>query len=728
MDVAAKPLLVGTCQITPTKTTFFLHGKKVELTIDGEATYLVAELCDGTRDIPAVLAALPYGWNPDEFSELLAHLEDHGVLVSSTEYMAALWPAVQNPTRFTTGITDAQIAAFVEEAALRHQSQPADVSYKVPGGSPLWLLLQTRESIRAFGAKALPHDHLVRLLWASYGDVGGGRRTVPSGGALYPLHLALCLLQPIGDLSPGIYHVSSTEGRVGLRLVSSDTHRFIRAYADPLMLELHKPTGVLVYAGAFAESSKKYGNRAVLYTVLEAGHAAQNTHLMARELGLGTVEIGGFLDQALGKACELPPDYTPLTTVFFGYAERVPEVEQDPYVEFNWAVPASRLYEAPFAMAFARLKDGPNPDWSCGRSTSPALARIKAVSEAREWASCAYYEGRLIRTPISELPEAIQPGEMVAYHEVQYAQDTFRFGMFDRTLEYEWVGARDELSGSEHYVLADCVFYPYEPSTPLYTHANSSGVAAHPDREQALKNGVLELIERDAFMGAHLNRLTLPTITVESVPEDIQKRIRALNGAGFEVWIKDATIDLAPALLVFAQSEEHAYTTCSGSAGFDLEDVLDHALMEVESSVLYKLTTGEESDIAPAAVLTPADHDRLYGQRRYYQSADYLKDGVARRLAEAGKGASVSGDWDSLLQALRKRGNKLLTVENHLPERFGGNGGRTILRSIIPGLIPVSFGYGEEPWGVPRIRAVAERAGVMFKGPGLKPSFPHPYT
>jgi SagB-type dehydrogenase family enzyme len=46
-------------------------------------------------------------------------------------------------------------------------------------------------------------------------------------------------------------------------------------------------------------SARAYGSRAMRFALLEAGHAAQNVMLTATEMGLATLEWGGFDDAAM---------------------------------------------------------------------------------------------------------------------------------------------------------------------------------------------------------------------------------------------------------------------------------------------------------------------------------------------------------------------------------------------------------------------------------------------
>jgi len=56
---------------------------------------------------------------------------------------------------------------------------------------------------------------------------------------------------------------------------------------------------VVLYIMATNYKEAKYRTRGVRYTLMEAGHTAQNICLMATVLGLGCVTIGAFMDRKL---------------------------------------------------------------------------------------------------------------------------------------------------------------------------------------------------------------------------------------------------------------------------------------------------------------------------------------------------------------------------------------------------------------------------------------------
>ena len=129
------------------------------------------------------------------------------------------------------------------------------------------------------------------------------RRSVPSAGGLFPLELFV-FLQRVEGLSDGLYHYDvrghSLEPLRGDPI--ADLAPFLYPY--PFVRDANL---VFAVAAVFGRNQKKYGPRGYRYTLLEAGHVAQNICLRAVELGLGTLCMGGFEDSRLNRMLGLEP-------------------------------------------------------------------------------------------------------------------------------------------------------------------------------------------------------------------------------------------------------------------------------------------------------------------------------------------------------------------------------------------------------------------------------------
>jgi SagB-type dehydrogenase family enzyme len=170
---------------------------------------------------------------------------------------------------------------------------------------PLGTLLERRASCRSFAAKPLTLKDLATLMRHGYGVQGHDtydrlsfpRRSVPSGGGLYPLEVSLICRQVTG-LAPGVYHYHPPSHC----LETMSAADLPKVYLDYLFMgqtDLTAAPLLIVLSGALYRNCKKYGDRGYRYALYEAGHLMQNINLCASAIGLGSCNIGGFFDMEL---------------------------------------------------------------------------------------------------------------------------------------------------------------------------------------------------------------------------------------------------------------------------------------------------------------------------------------------------------------------------------------------------------------------------------------------
>jgi SagB-type dehydrogenase family enzyme len=164
----------------------------------------------------------------------------------------------------------------------------------------LWECLRSRRSRRRFTADSLTQESLMLLLWAAQGITQPGQwafRTAPSAGALYPVETYVAAAR-VDGLAKGVYHWELPEERIALVEPRDDVAA--AAAAACLGQEMVAQAAVtFIWSAVWGRSAQKYGDRALRYAYLDAGHAAENLHLAVEALGLGTCMIGAFLDDAM---------------------------------------------------------------------------------------------------------------------------------------------------------------------------------------------------------------------------------------------------------------------------------------------------------------------------------------------------------------------------------------------------------------------------------------------
>ena len=170
--------------------------------------------------------------------------------------------------------------------------------------------LDRRESGRDFADRELTLVQMGALLFAAQGyRPNQEKRLVPSAGASYPLEVTLAVGR-VESLQPGLYrYVAHRHGLEVIEIRGDSLSKIAAATFEAPWVA--NAAAVLHISAVFARTTEPYADqppagRAERYVWLEAGHAAQNAALASAALRLATVFIGGFDDEAMARAVQLP--------------------------------------------------------------------------------------------------------------------------------------------------------------------------------------------------------------------------------------------------------------------------------------------------------------------------------------------------------------------------------------------------------------------------------------
>ena len=158
---------------------------------------------------------------------------------------------------------------------------------QLKGSKSLEESIYKRKSIREFQNKEIEIEKISQLLWSAQGKASH-YRTVPSAGATYPLEI-LIVLKDRGLYQYNIKkHVLelNQEGDFSKELAAASLHQNF----------IHEAPLNIIICAIFSRTCNRYGDRGIRYIFIEVGHAAQNIHLQAVALDLGSVPIGAFDD------------------------------------------------------------------------------------------------------------------------------------------------------------------------------------------------------------------------------------------------------------------------------------------------------------------------------------------------------------------------------------------------------------------------------------------------
>ncbi|MDD5450498.1 MAG: SagB/ThcOx family dehydrogenase [Desulfovibrionales bacterium] len=179
--------------------------------------------------------------------------------------------------------------------------------------------IKARRTIRHFKAKALNLEQLSQILWAAYGITANGLyKSVPSAGALYPLDIWVAAgKNGVEGLEAGVYHYIPKAHR--LTQVKAGEVRDDIAKASLYQNWMAEAPVIFIITGEYERCTRKYGEKGISYTYIEAGHAGQNIFLQAGVLGLGAGIVGAFNNDVIRQALGISRNYDPILIMPVGY-------------------------------------------------------------------------------------------------------------------------------------------------------------------------------------------------------------------------------------------------------------------------------------------------------------------------------------------------------------------------------------------------------------------------
>ncbi|MBT2447917.1 TOMM precursor leader peptide-binding protein [Streptomyces sp. ISL-43] len=321
---------------------------------------------------------------------------------------------------------------------------------------------------------------------------------------------------------------------------------------------------------------------------------------------------------------------------------------------------------------------------SGGKGATATEARASALCEAAERYSAARQGDELvIRDSLTGLgAEALHPNAYQLFDERQYAdrerwnarQSPFHrvSAPFDPAAQTDWTPVWS-LTAGVHRLLPTSTLY-FDTGAGGGTRdglwSDSNGNAAGGSLEDAVVQGVLELVERDAVALWWYNRLRLPGLDLDSFDEPWLASTRsALERAGHSVWALDLTSDLGiPVVAVVSRhregsAEEFVY---GFGAHFDPRLALRRALTEMVQMLPGRGGSGSALPGQPQLLPDPAQSPRTPGSWPY-----------------AGRRADLLDDVHYLRTLLESHGMELLVLDQTRPDV-----GIPVVKTLVPGLRP----------------------------------------
>ncbi|MES5823112.1 TOMM precursor leader peptide-binding protein [Streptomyces sp. RG80] len=397
----------------------------------------------------------------------------------------------------------------------------------------------------------------------------------------------------------------------------------------------------------------------------------------------------------------------------------------------TWINPASTTTAPVAGTHFVRGYAGLNDVTWSGQANSYRTSRTLAYLEGLE--RYAGTHRRRGTEPVVDsyhrlADRALNPAECGFYAPETYARDHL-VSPFDPDRPIPWVWGHSLRDDRPILVPSRLAHYSAGVDADNFVFECSNGCATGGSLEEAIFFGLLELIERDAFLLAWYGRARLTEIDLGSCRGTVRSMLDRAALHGYDVHAFDTRMDLAvPVVTALAVRRDGGYGTLSFSAaaGFDPEGTVDSALSEVLTYIPhlpYQVAErhGELEDMARdfTKVLHLKDHAQLYGLPRMAEHArEYLEPEAVLPLGE------VYRDWEAvrprtgdlfddlalLRDELVRTGHDVIAVDQTTPEQH--RMGLHTVSTIVPGLLPLDFGWTRQrALLMPRLRTALRAAG-----------------
>ena len=369
-------------------------------------------------------------------------------------------------------------------------------------------------------------------------------------------------------------------------------------------------------------------------------------------------------------------------------------------------------------------------------------ALAAALGEALERYCGAFLpESHFVLGSAAELgPVAVDPTRFSLFRQDQYAQQSFPYRPFTRLTPVRWVQGFSVSNAKPALLPVQLVYLPESlaPGEIPIGYATSSGMACGLTLTAAILKGVLEVVERDAFMLAWSNRLVLPRVDFRADARLATEDLRhfaptrlcydVMDFSSFsKVPTAVAVVRGRPpdpvALALGAASAPTMYEAC----GKALREAFQtrHWIRQMRQQRAGRFTVDDIAELA-----TFEDHVLFYSYHSNVQPVEFLTSSDSVRCID--QIPSLEGDtaaeWiEAILRRLMDWETTAYAVDITAPDVR--QAGLCVVKVISPELCPLDVGYKTRFLGGRRLYEATCRVGMRDRA--LRPeelnADPHPF-
>ncbi|MFI1801103.1 TOMM precursor leader peptide-binding protein [Streptomyces sp. NPDC020379] len=326
-------------------------------------------------------------------------------------------------------------------------------------------------------------------------------------------------------------------------------------------------------------------------------------------------------------------------------------------------------------------------------------------------------------------PDALDPRACGSYGPLAYEQYP-QLHPFDPAQPIPWVWGHSLRDDRPVLVPVRLSYYSTGTAADNFVFESSNGCASGGSPEEAILFGLLELIERDAFLlgwygGAELTRIDLTTVH----DPELRAMIDRAELCDYEVRAFDNRVDLSTPVVTGVAVRRHGgdgALSFAAGASPDPATAVRAAVSEI-LTYLPALSSGVASRRPELLAMTEdfsrvrylRDHAALFGLPEMKPHARrYLRDTPPVPFTEvygtapmhARTSPDLLEDLNHCRDELTDAGFDVIVVDQTCPEQQAL--GLHTMCTIVPGLLPIDFGWAQQRAPLmPRMRTAFRRAG-----------------
>ena len=428
------------------------------------------------------------------------------------------------------------------------------------------------------------------------------------------------------------------------------------------------------------------------------------------ELGAGlklTMTSGGFRSVSpRATVARFRKHVSPLT----GVVKKLERIEADLPLNTNFF--ANHNFSGP-ALNVDSLRQGLTGG-SFGKGSTAEQAEASALMEAIERYSGIFQsdEVRVNKRFTDFAPgEAINPEDVLLFSDAQYdapdsePDDSHPVPLrFDPSARMEWSPAWSLRDQRFRYLPTSLLYFFYGGKDGIY-NADSNGCAAGNTLQEAIVQGFLELVERDAYALWWYNRSPREGLDLDQFDDSYVQDLRSqLSDRGRKLWVLDITSDLGVptyvAILHWMQNGHENIEFGSG-AHFDSRIALLRTLTELNQFLSIGLMNGGTGEKPSLDNVTPLE------LKNYpFLAPNGRPAGPIIKGSKFGPLDDTRKQVDACVEIARQAGLDFLVLDQTRPDVE-----TSVVRVIVPGLrhfyrrfgpgrlydVPVKLGLRDTP-------------------------------